>query len=116
MIHWNTSEAGARIKQIENLGHTVIPMHSYSHEFMRKLAENPPDAVVIDLSRLPSHGREAAMELRNRKSLRQTPIIFADGVDEKIERIKLLFPDAIYRPWARIGAALSKALKQCKRD
>ena len=40
---------------------------------LRELRSTPPDAVVIDLSRLPSHGREFAVALRGSKATRHVP-------------------------------------------
>ena len=40
------------------------------------------DLVLIDLDRLPSHGREVAVWLRGRKATRMIPIVFAGGVPD----------------------------------
>jgi hypothetical protein len=66
------------------------------------------DAVVINLSRLPSHGREVATALRGAKSTRHIPILFVEGAPEKVEAIRQLLPDAVYTTWPRIPAALKK--------
>lgn len=62
----------------------------------RKCRENPPNAIVIDLSRLPSHGREVAIALRQSAKTRQIPIVFCDGQAEKVKLTKQVLPDATY--------------------
>jgi len=51
----------------------------------KRIKENPPQAVVIYLTRLPSHGRETADGLRSMKATRHLPIIFVDGKEEAID-------------------------------
>ncbi len=65
--------------------------------------------ILIDLSRLPSHGREVAMSIRIRKSTRQIPIIFIGGEASKVDRIKELLPDASYIQWDDVMPVLQKA-------
>src|SRR5215203_4997608 len=77
---------------------------------MRHIRASLPDAVVIDLSRMPSHGREVAQGLRSAKGTRHVPIVFVDGEPEKVARTKQLFPDAVYTTWGRIKTALPKAV------
>jgi hypothetical protein len=66
------------------------------------------DAVVIGLARRPSCGRELAVALRSAKSTRHIPILFVDGVPERVEAIRQLLPDAIYTNSPRLPAALKK--------
>ena len=76
-----------------------------------RLRENPPAAMLIDLDRLPSHGREIGVALRNSKALREIPIVFAGGVEQKIARIREEIPDATFTEWAKAAAAVKHALK-----
>jgi hypothetical protein len=46
---------------------------------LRALAADPPSAVVIDLSRGPSHGRDAALAIREARATRHVPLVFVDG-------------------------------------
>ena len=66
---------------------------------MKEFRKDPPDAVVIDLDRLPSHGREAGVFLRGSKSTRLIPLLFVctegvEGDPEKVARVKETLPDA----------------------
>ena len=75
-----------------------------------RLRENPPALILIDLDRLPSHGREVAVALRNSKALRHIPIVFAGGVEEKVARVRSELPDAIFTSWPAAAAAVKKAM------
>ena len=44
----------------------------------------PPAAVVIDLDKLPSHGREVAVYLRQGKATRRIPLVFRQGLGRAI--------------------------------
>ena len=77
-----------------------------------RLRENPPSLFLIDLDRLPSHGREVAVALRNSKAMRKIPIVFAGGVEEKVSRIREELPDATFTDWNKAAAVAKKALKK----
>jgi hypothetical protein len=76
-----------------------------------RIGQVAADLVLIDLDRLPSHGREVAVWLRGRKATKLIPIVFAGGVPEKVERIRQEIPDAVYTAWNGVAAAVRKALK-----
>jgi hypothetical protein len=77
---------------------------------VKELREDPPTAFVIDLGRLPSHGREVAYALRQAKALRSIPIVFVDGAGEKVEPIRKALPDAVFASWEEIGSKLRWAI------
>lgn len=77
---------------------------------------NPPAATVIDLDRLPSHGREVGVALRGSKFTRLIPLVFAGGATEKVERIRQELPDAFFTEWSGIKPVLAKALKHAPHD
>lgn len=77
---------------------------------VKQLRENPPAAFVIDLGRLPSHGREVACAVRQSKALRAIPLVFVDGAEGKVAAIRKHLPDASYTDWDGIGAVLARAI------
>ena len=110
LIHWKEEEVPERRERLENAGHEVESEFP-DYKIMRQmLKSDPPAAVVIDLSRLPSHGRELAEWLRSTKSTCGIPVVFVDGLPEKIDRTKQQFPDATYTTWSRIRGPLKKAI------
>ena len=108
LCHWRESEAAPLIDTLRQAGYAVDYPGDKANGNFRTLRENPPWAVVIDLTRLPSHGRYVAAEMRSAKSLRHIPIVFVDGDPEKVERIRKEMPDATYTSRARLAAALKR--------
>ncbi|NIM94222.1 MAG: DUF3052 family protein [Anaerolineales bacterium] len=115
LIHWKPEEAEARIDQLSSAGFDVS-YEDFSRGTIKKLAGDPLDAVVIDLTRMPSQGRDVALNLRKTKGTRGMPLVFAGGDPEKVERIKELLPDAEYTSWEKIGSTLEKAIKDPPAD
>jgi hypothetical protein len=70
--------------------------------------EKPFEAVIINLNRRPSRGRDIATNLRGAKSTRHVPIVFVDGDPEKVATIRQLLPDAVYTSWPKLPAILKK--------
>jgi hypothetical protein len=84
---------------------------------MREWRASPPDAFVIDLSRLPSHGKEIAIALRQSPKTRAVPIVFCGGEPAKVEALRAALPDATYTSVYAVVSALrrSKPLAQAVR-
>src|SRR5262245_25275394 len=110
LILWNEAEMAERAARLRKAGFTVSPFASQDGKALTNLGRSLPHAFVIDLSRLPSHGREVAGALRQQKSTRSVPIVFVGGEYEKIARVRRELPDAIYTNWAGIGGAMKKAM------
>jgi hypothetical protein len=108
LIHWNAAEAEVCIKRIENLGYEV-DFDVFDARVLRTLRHDPPSAVIIDLTRLPSQGRDLGVNLRKYKTTRKVPLVFVGGDPEKVERIENILPDAIYTTWDRIDKSLREA-------
>jgi hypothetical protein len=109
LIHWNAKEAEERAELVGDFGYEVVHKMLNQSE-LRSIRETPPSAVVIDLSRLPSQGRDVGISLRKFKTTRHVPLLFVGGDAEKVERIKEILPDAIYTVWDRLGDSLEHAI------
>jgi hypothetical protein len=103
LVHWNETDAQAVIERLRAAGHDVGYRAKADSSTLRELRSAPPDAVVVDLSRLPSHGREFAVALRASKATRYVPIVFLEGDPAKVP-----LPDAVFAT----GKDLLKALKR----
>ncbi|SYZ72298.1 conserved hypothetical protein [Candidatus Zixiibacteriota bacterium] len=110
LVHWKAEEAGEKAKLLKNAGHDVV-YRPITPAILKAMKTDPPDAVVIDLSRVPSQGREIAVNLRQAKATRHIPIVFVEGETDKLARIKALLPDAEYTTWENIKESLDKAIK-----
>lgn len=74
LIHWKRQEAQVRAVALRRAGFAVDAAPLTPAE-VRRLKENGPEAVVIDLSRLPSQGRDLALLLRQVKATRGIPLV-----------------------------------------
>ncbi len=116
LIVWNSVEALQRARELRALGYSVAYDHPSPPELVRALRRKPPDAVVIDLSRLPSQGRDLGVLLRRSPPLREVPLVFVGGTIEKVRAIRGLLPDATYTTWNRIAHSLRRALAHPPKD
>ncbi len=115
LIHWKAEEAAERIETLRAAGYDV-EYGELNGESYRALRHDPPAAFVIDLTRMPSHGRDVAMGLRGYKNTRHTPLVFVEGETEKVERIRRILPDATYTTWRKIRGALRAAIAKAPAD
>jgi hypothetical protein len=108
LIHWKPAEAADRAQRLRDLGYAVT-VHSDqgSHSSLR---EDPPAAFVIDLGRLPSHGREIGAWLRRQVATRGRPLVFVGGKADKVALVRALLPDATYTDWEAIAGDLPEAI------
>lgn len=111
LICWNQDLARKRVRALREAGFSVDASPLGTSGLIGQFRERPPAAVLIDLDRLPSHGREVATVLRNSKSTRYIPIVFAGGLAEKVDRVRRELPDAFFTDWKKVAAALKKAIK-----
>lgn len=109
LIHWHAEEAAELGALLERAGHSVEARPLETGNFA-KLRARAPDVYVISLDRLPSHGREVAFALRDSKTTRNVPIVFAGGSEDKVDKIKASLPDATFTAWSNIRSAVRKAL------
>jgi CheY-like chemotaxis protein len=116
LIHWNVDEARARLDRLTAEGYRVEWDPRPGPDLFRKLTADPPAAVVIDLSRLPSGGRDLALEVRHRRSTRHLPLVFVEGASDKVERVRALLPDAVYTTWPEVGPALRQSIAKPPTD
>lgn len=109
LIHWNAVEAEERAAQLMGAGFAVA-YNPLTPAELRVLREEPPNAIVLDLSRAPSQGRDLALGLRKHGATRHVPLVFVDGEPRKVARIRELLPDATYTTWDEIQSALVHAI------
>jgi CheY-like chemotaxis protein len=113
LVHWHDAEARERLERLRRAGFEARYFSSAGDSARRReLRSDLPDAFVIDLGRLPSHGREVATALRQRKSTRRVPLVFVGGEPEKVRLIRERLPDAIYTDWQRLPDELREAIRR----
>lgn len=110
LVHWKEAETPEPLARLREAGFepdyrtlTVAPV--------RAVREAAPDVLVIDLSRLPSHGLAIGIAARQSAALRRTPLVFVGGRPEKVSRVRRQLPDAVYaRDWDAAAQAIRSAL------
>jgi hypothetical protein len=110
LFHWNAEEAKQKAERLKTADFEVIHEPAMAPGTLRDLRENPPAAVVIDLSRLPMQGRDVGLAIRHYQATRSVPLIFVAGDPEKVARVQKNLPDAVYTTWDQMHAALHEAI------
>ena len=108
LVHWREAEAEVLAKEIRNMGWSVDTETNDGARVGPRMKDDPADVVVIYLSRLPSHGREAGTSLRRKKSTARIPLVYVDGNEEAIRRTQTEVPDAIYTTTEELNRTLSR--------
>ncbi len=109
-MHWHEAEAKERAERLRAAGHEVAVHWTTGGPALRGFRASPPEAFVIDLSRLPSYGREAGAALRGSKATRRVPLVFVGGDPDKVAGVRAMLPDATYTAWRSVRGAIRRAL------
>jgi DNA-binding response OmpR family regulator len=104
-VHWDEAEALQHAANLSAAGHRVRT-HARAEDTVR-LGERTPDAVVISLDRLPSHGRAVAEWLWQAKKRQSIPLVFVGGRAEKVEAMRERFPAAVFCARERLRETLA---------
>ena len=112
LVCWNEMEAAKRAAALRLAGYRVSSEPLANIQAIRKLRDDPPAAVVIDLNRRPSQGRDVAVAIRHQKATRHVPLVLVEGDPDKVEGIRRILPDAAFTNWGRIRSALKRAIAQ----
>jgi hypothetical protein len=110
LLHSDPDKVGPHIRELKKTGYNV-ELQSVSPQALRALRENPPAAVIIDLTRAPSQGRDIGIYIRHHKTTRKVAVVFVSGEPEKVARIKRHLPDATFARWRGIKSALRHAIQ-----
>jgi hypothetical protein len=96
---------------LENAGYGV-EAEPFRPSALPHLAQQGFDAVVIDLGRLPSQGRDLGINIRTRASTRRLPLVFVAGAEDKVASTRSILPDAVYCSTGELPVALEKAIDE----
>jgi CheY-like chemotaxis protein len=118
LICWDAGEGRERALTLRRAGFkvTLEVEPRQGPAILRRLREAPPDALVIDLSRLPMQGRDLGVAVRTAKQTRHLPLLFAAGDPAKVERVRQMLPDAGYALWSGVAAAVKLAIAKPNRS
>lgn len=109
LVCWKEDRAAEFKTELETAGFAV-DAGVVDGSALRALGLSPPDAVVIDLGRLPAQGRDVGIMLRTRATSRHVPLVFVDGAEDKIARARETLPDAVYTTRVEMAKAVATAI------
>jgi hypothetical protein len=116
VIHRDPREAIQRASRLCTLGFDATPYVSLGSTGFRSIRQDPPDAILIDLTRLPSYGKAVGVLLRQQKSLCSIPLVFIEGDPDKAAQVRALLPDAAYATWEKSPATIRQAIRQAPKE
>jgi len=111
LIQWNESAENEIKSVLSGHGHRVVVFSTAGKETLERVKSQAPEVVVIDLRRLPSHGRDVAIWLRQQKATRFSALVFIEGDSLKTAKIKELLPDAVYCSVDSLPDGITEALR-----
>ena len=97
LVSWDKANKDSRISALTSAGFEVVFGVPSDRSFFQSVEREAPSAIVIDLERSPSQGRDIAVTFRTRAASRSIPIVFVGG--KEITSIRKLLPDATYTTW-----------------
>ena len=109
LLRWKDSEIHGLAARLKNCTVTnYVPVPGEGMNGLQKYGL--PDALVISLDRLPSHGRDIGYAFHKQKATRQVPLVYVGGDEDKIAKIRDLLPEASFTGWDRILATIHEAI------
>ena len=112
VIHRETVAAAELAGRLRDSGIDAQPYLSLGPRGFREIRADPPDAILIDLTRLPSYGRTMGALLRESASLRAIPLVFLAGDPAKTAAVKRTLPGAVFAAWSGLPAAIARAIER----
>jgi hypothetical protein len=111
LVCWNEARGEELAAELSSAGFTAAA-GVIDADALRSLRQTPPDAVVIDLGRLPAQGRDVGVALRTSARTRSVPLVFIGGQEEKVARTKEHLPDAFFASREEMAEAVTLAINE----
>lgn len=112
VIHRKPEVAVERARRLCSEGLEAAAYPAMGPSAFRGIRANPPDAILIDLTELPSYGRTMAVLLREQKGTRNIPLVFLKGDPEKAARVREVLPDAVFATWSNAAPVILRAIER----
>ena len=110
VIGTSRTAAGTWIARLADAGYAIDRQPVTGPDDLKRIARQPPRAVVIDLDRAPARGRDIALALRQRVATRRIPIVFVASDRAVFERLNALPPETMHAAPQDVVTALASAL------
>lgn len=101
-------ERDARAAALETTGHQVVPAAAEWTDLRAALDAHAFDALVVDCGVRPSHARECALYLAERKATRDVPLVLVGVKPDDFEKTKAKLPSARIVGDAALADTLAK--------
>lgn len=111
VIHRQPAAAAERARRLSSEGLDAAAYPVFGPSALRSIRSNPPDAILIDLTELPSYGRAMGALLRQHKGTRTIPLVFLKGDPEKAARVRELLPGAVFATLPNLAPAILRAIR-----
>jgi hypothetical protein len=96
LFEWQAEAAEKRAAALRAAGWAVEMECEDGARGVRRVLDQQPAMVVLDLARRPSHSRECAAALRNYRATRRIRLVFVDGTPAEQARTAEKIRDAIF--------------------
>jgi DNA-binding response OmpR family regulator len=110
LFQWSPEAAASTAAALEASGFQVRYEAEDGARGYGEVQREPPDAVVLDLARRPSHSRDTARALHDAKRTRPLPMLFMDGDAEAREKVSSVVSNATFTTAAELVPTLQRML------
>jgi len=111
LVHWKAEELPGRVRRLSAAGYQTEALSEVTPAALHAVKRRRPAAVIIDLSRLPSHGQRVGEVIQTKSGLTSVPLVFVEGGDATVARIRSGLPRAIFTTWRRLSTVLRTATR-----
>lgn len=96
LFEWNAEAAERRAAALREAGWSVEIESEDGARGVRRVLDQQPAMVVLDLARRPSHSRECAAALRKFRTTRRVRLVFVDGTPAEQAKTAGQIRDAVF--------------------
>ncbi len=107
LFQWD-DQAETRARTLRDAGWTVELESTDGARGCRAVLNHPPDIILLDLARRPSHSRATAEAIRRFKAARRIPMLFIDGSELEVAKVKAKILNPLFTPSDLLLHRLSK--------
>ncbi len=108
LFQWDAAAAKKRADSLRAAGWTVEVESQDGARGCRAVLNHPPDIILLDLAKRPSHSRATAEGVRGYKTGRRIPMLFIDGSELEIEKTRTKVMGALFTSGELLLHRLSK--------
>ena len=107
-MDWNRENRSVYEDMIDQTKYSIDAEYKDGANATKEIRKDIPDVIIINYSNLTSHSRRAAKFLKEYPKTKNIPMIFVDGSDEDIEKLKMMEIDYILTTKSELLSLLEK--------